>query len=50
LKKHGKEDRINFKDDEIGKLRKYFTSLDGDGSGPIGLDELEDPLIALGLA
>ncbi len=50
MKKHGKEDRINFKDDEIGKLRKYFTSLDGDGSGSIGLDELEDPLIALGLA
>ena len=50
MKKHGKEDRIDFKDDEISKLRKYFTSLDGDGSGSIGLDELEDPLIALGLA
>ena len=24
-------------------------SLDGDGSGSIGIDELEDPLIALGL-
>jgi Ca2+-binding EF-hand superfamily protein len=30
-------------------LRSYFNSLDEDGSGAIGVDELEDPLIALGL-
>jgi Ca2+-binding EF-hand superfamily protein len=30
-------------------LRNYFGSLDDDGSGSIGVDELEDPLIALGL-
>jgi len=34
---------------ERKELRKYFTSLDADGSGNIGVDELEDPLIALGL-
>jgi hypothetical protein len=27
----------------------YFNSLDSDGGGSIGVDELEDPLIALGL-
>ena len=30
-------------------LRNYFDSLDDDESGQIGVDELEDPLIALGL-
>lgn len=30
-------------------MRTYFNSLDDDGSGSIGVDELEDPLIALGL-
>jgi hypothetical protein len=38
-----------FKDDELSKLREYFDSLDDDRSGSIGVDELEDPLIALGL-
>ena len=31
-------------------MRKYFLSLDHDGSGSIGAEELVDPLIALGLA
>lgn len=31
------------------KLRNYFDQLDTDGSGEIGLTELEVPLIALGL-
>jgi Ca2+-binding EF-hand superfamily protein len=30
-------------------LRTCFNSLDDDGSEAIGVDELEDPLIALGL-
>ncbi|EGR31209.1 hypothetical protein IMG5_115710, partial [Ichthyophthirius multifiliis] len=50
LKSHGKEDYIDFKDDEILLLRNYFRSLDSDGGGSIGVEELEDPLIALGLA
>lgn len=49
LKVHGKEDYINFKDEELEQLRTYFKSLDSDGGGSIGIDELEDPLIALGL-
>ena len=31
------------------QLREYFGSLDDDGGGSIGVDELENPLIALGL-
>ena len=46
---HGKERYIDFQDDEKAKLRKYFGSLDSDGGGSIGIEELEDPLIALGL-
>ncbi len=49
LRKHGKDDYIVFKDEELKKLRDYFNSLDDDKSGSIGVDELEDPLIALGL-
>ncbi|KRX08978.1 hypothetical protein PPERSA_08181 [Pseudocohnilembus persalinus] len=50
LKNRGKEDYIDFKDDQILELRKYFRSLDADDSGSIGVEELEDPLIAVGLA
>ena len=49
LKTRGKEHCINFQDEELRQLRTYFSSLDDDGSGSIGVDELEDPLIALGL-
>lgn len=49
LKSRGKQHCINFEDDELIQLRNYFNSLDDDGSGSIGVDELEDPLIALGL-
>ncbi|EGR27527.1 hypothetical protein IMG5_194760 [Ichthyophthirius multifiliis] len=41
---------IDFDDKERFKLKQYFKSLDGDGSGSIGLKELEDPLISLGIA
>ena len=49
LKSRGKEHCIDFEDEELRQLRNYFGSLDDDGSGSIGVDELEDPLIALGL-
>ena len=49
LKKRGKDHCIDFDDEELKQLRNYFNSLDEDGSGSIGVDELEDPLIALGL-
>jgi hypothetical protein len=49
LKSRGKQHCIDFEDEELRQLRNYFGSLDDDGSGSIGVDELEDPLIALGL-
>ena len=33
LKKHGKRKFIQFDDDELLELRKYFTALDADGGG-----------------
>lgn len=50
LMKTGKQDRIDFSDKDRQKLKYYFNSLDEDGSGAIGLEELEDPLISLGMA
>jgi Ca2+-binding EF-hand superfamily protein len=41
---------IDFDEKERSKLRQYFKSLDEDGSGSIGMDELEDPLISMGIA
>ena len=49
LKSRGKGQFIDFGDDQMKQLRIYFNSLDSDGGGSIGTDELEDPLIALGL-
>ena len=49
LKKHGKTKYIDFDDKERRELRKYFDALDADRGGSIGTDELEDPLIGLGL-
>lgn len=39
-----------FNDDSLLELRKYFGSLDEHGSGQIGIAELEDPFLALGLS
>ena len=39
-----------FSDEEIKKLKEAFYHLDADGGGSIGVDELENPLIGLGLA
>ena len=50
LRKHGKEKYIDFDDAERRQYRDIFKALDGDASGAIGVEELEDPLIALGLA
>ena len=48
--KHGKANLLQFSDEEINKLRQTFNQLDEDGGGSIGIDELEEPLIGLGLA
>lgn len=50
LKDHGKQNQIRFEDNDLKELRKYFGSLDVESKGCIGVRELEDPLIALGLA
>ena len=55
LRSRGKRQYIGFDDEERVKLRKYFSSLDEHNvgirqTGSIGFKELEDPLIALGLA
>jgi len=50
MAKHGKKHLINFDDKERSKLKQYFKSLDDDGSGSIGVNELVEPLISLGLA
>ena len=41
---------MNFFFKEIKELKKYFNSLDDDGSGEIDIQELENPLISLGIA
>jgi centrin-2 len=43
LRKHGKEKYIDFDDAERRQYRDIFKALDGDGSGAIGVEELEDP-------
>lgn len=50
LIKRGKGHVLAFTDDEIRKLKECFSQLDDDGSGSIGIEELEEPLIGLGLA
>ena len=50
LKRRGKKHYIDFDDTMRNELRKYFVSMDQDGSKNIGVDELLEPLIALGLA
>lgn len=49
LIKHGKEKYIDFKREQIQQLKEYFDSLDFNLGGSIGVDELEDPLIAMGI-
>ena len=49
LKSRGKEHCIKFPEEKLRKLRICFGSLDEHGTGSIGVDTLEDPLIALGL-
>ncbi|CAG9318153.1 unnamed protein product [Blepharisma stoltei] len=50
LKKHGKKNYIDFDEKMRNELRKYFLSMDEDGSGSIGVEELMEPMLALGLA
>ena len=46
----GRGHHLDFTDEEIARLRECFDTLDEDGGGAIGLEELETPLIGLGFA
>lgn len=46
----GKGHHLEFTDTEIRKLKECFDTLDEDGGGAIGIEELEKPLIGLGFA
>ena len=50
LRRHGKSDRIDFDEQTRSTYHRYFSALDEDSSGTIGVDELLEPLAALGLA
>lgn len=49
MKKHGKGDFIDFDSKQRTKIRQIFKQLDKDGSGTLCVDELYEPLLALGL-
>ena len=50
LYSRGKGHVLDFTEKEIQRLRECFMELDEDHGGSIGLDELEGPLIGLGIA
>ena len=50
LCQRGKGHVLDFTEEMIYKLRECFMELDEDHGGSIGLDELEEPLIGLGIA
>ncbi|KAF1790715.1 EF-Hand 1, calcium-binding site [Phytophthora cactorum] len=50
LDKHGRNSNLKTTREQLALMRRWFDSLDADGSGEVGLDELEDPLVSVGLA
>jgi len=49
LKARGKGGKMETEMDRVRMLRDWFEALDADGSGDISVDELEEPLISIGL-
>ena len=50
MKSRGKGFLFKFSDKEKRELKNFFKQLDLDGGGSIGAEELETPLISLGIA
>jgi ribosomal protein L21 len=50
LKVKNKDHFLDFDEQYRQKIKDYFDSMDEDGSGAIGIDELEDALLTLGMA
>ncbi|KAF0699755.1 Aste57867_9682 [Aphanomyces stellatus] len=50
LTKHGRPSGMKEQREKMVLMRRWFEFLDTDGSGEIGLNELEDPLVSVGLA
>jgi hypothetical protein len=49
FKRHKKKDPSNLSMAEKRNLRKWFLKMDTDGSGEVGVDELQDPLLSAGV-
>lgn len=45
----GKNKMLDFTEEERAILKKYFKNLDVDKSGEIGMNELQNPFISLGI-
>jgi hypothetical protein len=50
LRRRKKDHYIGFDDEQRRELRRFFLAIDESGTGSIGYEQLEEPLIALGLA
>ncbi|TYZ59245.1 hypothetical protein PybrP1_007886 [[Pythium] brassicae (nom. inval.)] len=49
LGKRAKQRRFEFSADQKRMLRQWFNALDADGSGKISVEELEDPMLSIGI-
>ncbi|KAG6592585.1 Ca2+-binding protein/EF-hand superfamily protein [Phytophthora cinnamomi] len=49
LAKHAKQPRFRFSGEQKRMLRQWFDALDSDGSGKISVEELEDPMLSIGI-
>ncbi|OWZ02387.1 hypothetical protein PHMEG_00026062 [Phytophthora megakarya] len=49
LTKHAKQPRFQFSGEQKRMLRQWFDALDTDGSGKISVEELEDPMLSIGI-
>ncbi|GMF55151.1 unnamed protein product [Phytophthora fragariaefolia] len=49
LAKHAKQPRFQFSGEQKRMLRQWFDALDSDGSGKISVEELEDPMLSIGI-